>query len=180
MHYYNSEQLAAVHIKRQRKSCLMTKTDSRLQIWTSWCIPARNMKDRKYLTCAAFGKQEKIWRSGMALLCLLINLFLIVSFFFSFLFPPEQRGDEAALLPAAQRWSLPARRMGPSARLSAAVHHPARAEVGLAVTLSTALGQATDNVHLWSPGMVQQAAAGRDGPGAVCHWWHWLACPNSI
>lgn len=35
VHYYNSGQLAAVHIKRQRKSCLMTKTDSRLQIWTS-------------------------------------------------------------------------------------------------------------------------------------------------
>lgn len=75
VHYCNSEQLAAVHIKRQRKSCLMTKTDNRLQIWTSWCIPARNMKDRKYLTCAAFGKQEKIRRSSMALLCWLINLF---------------------------------------------------------------------------------------------------------
>lgn len=29
----NSEQLAAAPIKRQRKSRLMTKTDSRLQIW---------------------------------------------------------------------------------------------------------------------------------------------------
>lgn len=146
VHYYNSGQLAAVHIKRQRKSCLMTKTDSRLQIWTSWCFPASNMKDRKYLTCAAFGKQEKIWRSGMALLHLLINLFLIVGFFlFLFFFPHEQWEDEAALLPAARRWSLPARRMSPSARLSTAVHHPARAEVGLGVTLSTApaaLGQA--------------------------------------
>lgn len=35
VHYYNSEQLAVVRIKRQRKSCLMTKTDSRLQIWAS-------------------------------------------------------------------------------------------------------------------------------------------------
>lgn len=88
VHYYHSEQLAAVHIKRQRKPCLMTKTDSRLQIWTSWCIPASNMKDRKYLTCASFGKQEKIWRSSMALLRLLINLFLIVGFCpFSFLSP---------------------------------------------------------------------------------------------
>lgn len=81
----------------------------------------------------------------MALLHLLINLFLIVGFFlFLFFFPHEQWEDEAALLPAARRWSLPARRMSPSAQLSTAVHHPARAEVGLGVTLSTApaaLGQ---------------------------------------
>lgn len=57
---------------------------------------------------------------------------------FLFFSSPEQWEDGAALLPAAQCWSLPVRRMGPSARLSAAVHHPARAEVGLGVTLSTA------------------------------------------
>lgn len=94
--HYNSEQLAAALIKRQSQSCLMTKTDSRLQIWTSWCIPVSNMKDRKYLTCAAFGEQEKIWRSSMALLRLLINLFnsgfFSFVFFFVFFFYPEQCG----------------------------------------------------------------------------------------
>jgi len=66
--HYNSEQLAAALIKRQRNQSLMTKTDSRLQIWTSWCIPVSNMKDRKYPTCAGFGEQEKVRRSSMALL----------------------------------------------------------------------------------------------------------------
>lgn len=79
---------------QETKSCLMTKTGSRLQIWTSWCIPVSTMKDRKYLTCPAFGEQEKIWfydsiwRSSITLLHLLIILLNSGLFpFFSLIFP---------------------------------------------------------------------------------------------
>lgn len=93
------------------------------------------MKDRKYLTRAAFGEREKIGKLSMALLCLLINLFnsgLFVVMFFSFssvILPAKQWEDQPAFQPAAQHWSLPWRRMNPSAQLSAVVHHPAHAEV---------------------------------------------------
>lgn len=71
---------------QKTESCLMIKTESRLQSWTWWCVPVNNMKDRKYLTCAAFGEQ-KIRQPSKALLHLLINLFnsrLFYCLFFCF------------------------------------------------------------------------------------------------
>lgn len=73
----------------------------------------------------------------MALLPLLINLFNSGVIFLFFFFSPlssvvllaKQWEDQTAFQPAAQHWSLPSRTMNPSAQLSAAVHHPAHAEV---------------------------------------------------
>lgn len=111
--------------------------------------------------------------------------FLIVGFFlFLFFFSPWAAGRWSSLAASCSALVTACEKDGPIIVAQCGRSSPSTCRGGLGSGLehctSSAWPSQWCNVHPLSPGTIQQAAAVRDGSGAVCSCWHLRACLNSI
>lgn len=147
--------------------------------------------------CCLWGTREDT-KSSLALLCLLMNLLnsglwglfvcllvcLTVCLFFSQAVWYCLQSSGKIKQPFSQLLNIGhclRRMMNPSAQLSAAVHHPARAEVRCKwpwAMYQQHLAKTSNNVNPLSPDAIQQATGDRDGSGAVFNCFVFESTPK--